>query len=247
METEYYIIESGERRGPFRLEALMSMNLSPDSLVWRQGLADWTKASELEELSQLFTTGDSAFGSYAQPLPEPYFAMFGQQRVGPSDPTALAATGLIPETPVWRQGMTDWAPASTQPELMAAINARRSSMPPAPGQSPYSNSGQPGTGYTQSPYFQPGNGGYTQRVNWLPWAIVGTVVGFIFSCVGAIFGIIGIVQANKANDAFAAGNNLLGEQANNSAKTMSIIALAFGGVGLVTTVIGAITGFFSAF
>ena len=37
----------------------------------------------------------------------------------------------------------------------------------------------------------------------------------------------------------------VGEQANNTAKTMTIIALAFGGVGLITTVIGTVTGLFS--
>ena len=250
METEYYMIQSGERRGPFGIETLPSMGLTPDTLVWRQGLSDWTKASELNELDHILNTGTHFTGQYPHYSSEPYFAMFGQQRIGPSTPADLAATGLTPETPVWRQGMAEWAPASTQPELMAAINARRTTVPPNQppyGPNSYPNFGQPQGAYEPKSYGQPGYRGYMPRTNWLPWAIAGTIIGFIFSCIGAIFGIIGIIQANKANDAFAAGNDIAGEQANNSAKTMSIIALTFGGVGLVTTVIGTIAGFFSIF
>ena len=54
MNTEYYIIESGERRGPYMFDALRGLGITKDTLVWRQGLADWTKASELQELAPLF-------------------------------------------------------------------------------------------------------------------------------------------------------------------------------------------------
>lgn len=71
------------------------------------------------------------------------------------------------------------------------------------------------------------------RQNWLPWAIVATVLGFLGSCIGAIFGIIGIVQANKANNLYAAGFDIEGNQANSTAKIMSIIGLVLGGIGLI--------------
>ncbi len=245
MNTEYYIVESGERRGPYSFDALASLGLNKETLVWRQGLADWTKAADLQELDSLWNASGAAQDYNPGQPSEPYFAMLGGQRIGPSDPQALAATGISPDTPVWRNGMQDWAPASTQPELMAAINGRRQSVPPMPGQASAGNAY-----YGQSGYSRPGQGQpfnpYKQHTNWLPWAVGGTVVGFLFSCIGVIFGIIGIVQANKANEAFAVGNEVAGEQANNTAKTMTIIALAFGGVGLITTVVGTVTGLFSA-
>ena len=71
------------------------------------------------------------------------------------------------------------------------------------------------------------------RTNWLPWAIVATVAGFFTSCIGAIFGIIGIVQANKANSFYAQGFDAEGDAANSNAKTMTIIGLIFAGIGIL--------------
>lgn len=77
--------------------------------------------------------------------------------------------------------------------------------------------------------------GYRQnvRTNWLPWAIVATVVGFFASCIGAIFGIIAIVQANKANTLYAQGFDREGDAANSNAKIMTIIGLVFAGIGII--------------
>lgn len=240
MNTEYYIVEDGERRGPFSIDTLKSRGLGRETLVWRQGLTEWTRADQLPELTDLFAAEESAFGTYAeaqpQPQTEPYFAMLGNTRIGPLMPQELAAHGITAETPVWRNGMAEWMPASTQPELMQAISMRQAAQaPPAPGYGqPY---GQPS--YTQSSYSQSTYGSQypVQHQNWLTWAIIGTVVGFLFSCIGGIFGIIGIVQANKANNEFAIGNEIGGNQANSSAKTMTIISLVFGGLGLISNII----------
>ena len=71
------------------------------------------------------------------------------------------------------------------------------------------------------------------RTNWLPWAIVATVVGFFTSCIGAIFGIIAIVQANKANTLYAQGYDREGDAANSNAKIMTIIGLILAGIGII--------------
>ena len=70
------------------------------------------------------------------------------------------------------------------------------------------------------------------RTNWLNPAIIATVCGFIFSCIGGVFGIVGIIQAGKANDAFMMGYDAVGEQANSLAKTMTIISFVLSGIGL---------------
>lgn len=53
------------------------------------------------------------------------------------------------------------------------------------------------------------------------------------------------MQANKANDAYAMGNDMMGDQANSTARTMTIISLVFAGVGLVGSVFAFIGGLFS--
>ncbi len=62
------------------------------------------------------------------------------------------------------------------------------------------------------------------HTNWLPWAVVATVAAFLLSCIGMIFGIIGIVQANKANTAYQRGDFSIGDSANSTARLMTIIA-----------------------
>ncbi len=247
MENQYYIISSGQRLGPFNMETLRNMNLDPQTLVWRQGLEDWKKAADLPELEPIFIPDDSAFGAYAQEAPEPFFAMIGGQRIGPADPTTLIASGLNADTPVWRQGMTDWLPASSQPELMAALNAASHSTPPPPFQSQNNYDNRQTYGQNSySPTSQPGLTPPTQQpFNWLPWAITATVVGFLFSCFGAIFGIIAIVKANAANTAFSIGNEIAGLQANSSAKTMTIIAFAFAVGGIFLAISGVFANLFT--
>lgn len=83
----------------------------------------------------------------------------------------------------------------------------------------------------QAPYRNPFNPGL--RTNWLPWAIVATIVGFFTSCIGAIFGIIGIVQANKANNLYARGFDSEADSANSNARVMTIIGLILAGLGIL--------------
>lgn len=52
---EYWIAINRERKGPLSLEGLRNTNITPDTLVWREGLASWVKAEDLEELAWLFS------------------------------------------------------------------------------------------------------------------------------------------------------------------------------------------------
>lgn len=51
---KYYIFQNNQQKGPFSTEELRNMNISPDTLVWAEGMADWTQASQVNELSALF-------------------------------------------------------------------------------------------------------------------------------------------------------------------------------------------------
>lgn len=111
-------------------------------------------------------------------------------------------------------------------------------------QQPYRQPQQPQNPYGQNPYGQPQQPYGQYHYNWMTWAIIGTVVGFLFSCIGLIFGIIAINASSKANTAYAMGDNLTGDANNSTAKTMTIIALVLGGVGLLVTIglYGSIAG-----
>ena len=50
---EYFIIENGQQTGPFSDNQLAAKRISPDTLVWKQGMADWTPAWQVEELKQI--------------------------------------------------------------------------------------------------------------------------------------------------------------------------------------------------
>lgn len=51
---KYFYIKDDNKLGPFDIEELKSENLKRDTLVWFQGIKDWTKASEIKELGELF-------------------------------------------------------------------------------------------------------------------------------------------------------------------------------------------------
>lgn len=48
---EFFIIDhNGQQAGPFSFDQLVQKAITPETLVWRQGMADWTPAWKVEEL-----------------------------------------------------------------------------------------------------------------------------------------------------------------------------------------------------
>lgn len=48
---EFFIIDhDGQQAGPFSFDQLVQKGISPETLVWKQGMADWTPAWKVEEL-----------------------------------------------------------------------------------------------------------------------------------------------------------------------------------------------------
>lgn len=52
--STYYYAENGKQQGPCSLEELKWKNITPQTLVWKAGMADWQAASTLPELQVLF-------------------------------------------------------------------------------------------------------------------------------------------------------------------------------------------------
>ncbi len=49
-KMKYYYLIDGEQKGPASVEELINSGVKGDTLVWRQGMDDWKRASEVEEL-----------------------------------------------------------------------------------------------------------------------------------------------------------------------------------------------------
>ncbi|MDE5877145.1 MAG: GYF domain-containing protein [Muribaculaceae bacterium] len=266
-DTQYYVVIDGRQQGPLTAEALSALALTPATLVWRPGLSDWVKIADLPELAYVVSSFTEPPVNVSEPplttqqgpaVPpqnngKEYYIMINGRREGPLPLSMMSQYGVTPATPVWCEGMTEWAPASTRPEVMQVININ-SSPYSNPYYDSYGNSRFQGAPYNnpmpnQAADWKQNNMPPTQAppTNWLPWAIVGTIAGTLFSCIGCICGIVAIIQANKANTAYAQGNYQVAQAANSSAKIMTIITLCLAGLGLVT--LGSIisTGMLSVF
>lgn len=48
---EFFIIDrNGQQAGPFSFDQLVQKGISPETLVWKQGMADWAPAWKVEDL-----------------------------------------------------------------------------------------------------------------------------------------------------------------------------------------------------
>ena len=59
MENYFYLNEKNEQKGPVSPEELISNGVTKNTLVWKNGMAQWLPAGEVSELANLFT--DSYF------------------------------------------------------------------------------------------------------------------------------------------------------------------------------------------
>lgn len=86
----YYVAEGTTQRGPFSMDELSRVGLTPQTLVWTEGMAEWQPAHTVEALRPLLSppqAGQPSAGPQggAQPLPVAYA---GPQPVGYAPPYA---------------------------------------------------------------------------------------------------------------------------------------------------------------
>lgn len=74
----YYIIINDQQQGPFAKEELLSRGLTPQTMVWCQGMPDWMPASSVHDLNDLFARPQQP--QYQQPYQQQY--QYPQQPVG---------------------------------------------------------------------------------------------------------------------------------------------------------------------
>lgn len=158
-----------------------------------------------------------------------YYVDASNQRQGPVYPTDFARLGITGETLVWRNGMENWAKASTVPELATWIAAPEPPQPPRPeppsqpeaaGTGSYDRFaggvyGQPTGGASQT--YQPGGAPEMMPDTYLVWAILCTVL----CCLP--FGIVSIVKSTQVEKLWLAGDKMGARKASDDAKKWAII------------------------
>ncbi len=70
----WYIIFNGQQVGPLNADQLRDYNLTPQSMVWKEGMPDWMRAGNIPELSYLFQPG----GSQVPPRPGYGYQGYGE-------------------------------------------------------------------------------------------------------------------------------------------------------------------------
>lgn len=117
--TAYYIEEQGRQVGPLTTveieQRIKAGTLTASSLVWRDGLAAWSKAEDVPELSSKF-----------QQQQVSYYVEENGQQAGPLTSSQIGerinAGRLDAANLVWREGLSGWVQAKDLPELQELFN-----------------------------------------------------------------------------------------------------------------------------
>ncbi|MDE6235019.1 MAG: GYF domain-containing protein [Muribaculaceae bacterium] len=95
----WYIIYNGQQVGPLQKEQLPNYNLTPESMVWCEGMSNWQPAGTIAALADLLTPqsyGNQTYGTQSSDYPnnipygqQPYYG--GQNYPAPSGKSKVAA------------------------------------------------------------------------------------------------------------------------------------------------------------
>ena len=76
---QYFIIENGAQAGPFTPEELVNTKLiTAETLVWTDGLKDWTPAWQIEEIRAAMETRTNSQQTPPPVPPKPSGTLFWQ-------------------------------------------------------------------------------------------------------------------------------------------------------------------------
>ncbi|MBR5171527.1 MAG: DUF4339 domain-containing protein [Muribaculaceae bacterium] len=109
----YYIAENGQPAGPFEPKELLAHGLTVNSLVWGEGMPNWTSASQVPELMALLTgnpvdvTGTGGIDMQMPQMPP----VGGQMPLPP-----------IPQMPMPQQPTTPTTPYNPGPTTNQPVN-----------------------------------------------------------------------------------------------------------------------------
>lgn len=139
-EALYFYVKNGVSEGPFSAEELIKL-ITPDTLIWTEGMTEWAQASDVAPISEMFATDTEEETKIAPPVFTP--------------PTFEAAPpAQDPQPPVFEAPTQDPQPSEidAQPPVMDAQPPVFDAAPPTgDGVPPVFNGPQQPTGVQPAP------------------------------------------------------------------------------------------------
>lgn len=151
-EALYFYVKNGVSEGPFSAEELIKL-ITPDTLIWTEGMTEWTLASEVAPIGEMFATDTEEETKIAPPVFTPPTFEVAPPAQDPQPPVFEALT-QEPQPPVMEPQEIDAQPQVTEsePPVMDAQPPVFDAVPPtADGVPPVFNGPQQPTGVLPAP------------------------------------------------------------------------------------------------
>lgn len=151
-EALYFYVKNGVSEGPFSAEELIKL-ITPDTLIWTEGMTEWTPASEVAPISEMFATDTEEETKIAPPVFTPPTFEAAPPAQDPQPPVFEAPT-QEPQPPVMEPQKIDVQPQVTEsePPVMDAQPPVFDAVPPTDdGVPPVFNGPQHPTGVQPAP------------------------------------------------------------------------------------------------
>ena len=138
-EALYFYVKNGVSEGPFSAEELIKL-ITPDTLIWTEGMTEWAPASEVAPISEMFATDTEEETKIVPPVFTP--------------PTFEAAPpAQDPQPPVFEAPTLEPQPSVVEPQEIDAQPQVTESAPPVMDAQPPVFDAAPPTGDGVPPVF----------------------------------------------------------------------------------------------
>lgn len=113
-EALYFYVKNGVSEGPFSAEELIKL-INPDTLIWTEGMTEWTPAGEVAQIGEMFATDTEEETKIAPPVFTPPTFEAAPPAQDPQPPVFEAPT-QEPQPPVMEPQEIDAQPQVTESE-----------------------------------------------------------------------------------------------------------------------------------
>lgn len=129
-EALYFYVKNGVSEGPFSAEELIKL-ITPDMLIWTEGMTEWTPASEVAQIGEMFATDTEEETKIAPPVFTPPTFEAAPPAQDPQPPVFEAPT-QEPQPPVMKPQEIDAQPQVTEsePPVFDAVPPTADGVPP---------------------------------------------------------------------------------------------------------------------
>lgn len=151
-EALYFYVKNGVSEGPFCAEELIKL-ITPDTLIWTEGMTEWAPASGVAPISEMFATDTEEETKIVPPVFTPPTFEAASPAQDPQPPVFEAPT-QEPQPPVMEPQEIDAQPQVTEsePPVMEAQPPVFDAVPPTgDGVPPVFNGPQQPTGVQHAP------------------------------------------------------------------------------------------------